>query len=79
MENSKSLTSAIYTGTVDELKPIAIPRMKRPAMRRPVELAKPIVSEPIVKTTLEIRMIFLRPVENLQRLELIANFLRQLV
>ena len=46
---------------VAEENPMATPRMKRPAIRSSVELANPIVSEPIVKITLEIKMIVLRP------------------
>ena len=64
---------------VEELKPIAIPRMKRPAMSSVVELAKPIVSEPIVKTMLEIKMINLRPILGKSALlisVLLSNFLQ---
>lgn len=58
----------MYTGMVDELKPIAMPSTKRPAMSNAVESAKPIVSEPIVKMMLETRMVFLRPVQKAFRL-----------
>lgn len=47
---------------------MAMPKINRPAMRKAGELARPIVSEPAVKMTLEMKMMFLRPVDEGQRL-----------